>query len=68
MGNVESGVQTLYYGLGIIFMLGGVVAAYVKALQLRVGKQERDLKRIQTLCGRALRIEGIFERDEAGNS
>jgi hypothetical protein len=43
MGNVESGVQTLYYGLGIIFMLGGVVAAYVKALQLRVGKEEKDL-------------------------
>jgi hypothetical protein len=43
MGNVESGVQTLYYGLGIIFMLGGVVAPYVKALQLRVGKQEKDL-------------------------
>jgi hypothetical protein len=32
-GNVESGVQTLYYGLGSMF--GGVVAAYVKALQLR---------------------------------
>jgi hypothetical protein len=31
------------YGLGIIFMLGGVVAAYVKALQLRVGKQEKSL-------------------------
>ena len=25
------------------FMLGGVVAAYVKALQLRVGKQKKDL-------------------------
>jgi hypothetical protein len=43
VGSVESGVQTLYYGLGIIFMLGGVVAAYVKALQLRVGEQEREL-------------------------
>jgi hypothetical protein len=43
MSNVESGVQTLYYGLGIIFMLGGAVAAYVKALQLRVGKEEKDL-------------------------
>ena len=43
VGGVETGVQTLYYGLGIIFMLGGVVAAYVKALQLRVGKQEKDL-------------------------
>jgi hypothetical protein len=32
-----------YYGLGIIFMLGGVVAAYVKALQLRVGKEEKEL-------------------------
>jgi hypothetical protein len=30
MGNGESGVQTLYYGLGIVFMLGGAVAAYVK--------------------------------------
>ena len=43
MEHVETGVQTLYYGFGIIFMLGGVVAAYVKALQLRVGKQEKDL-------------------------
>jgi hypothetical protein len=43
MEHVETGVQTLYYGLGIIFMLGGVVAAYVKALQLRVGKQEKEL-------------------------
>jgi hypothetical protein len=43
MGNVENGVQTLYYGLGIIFMLGGAVAAYVRALQTRIGKQERDL-------------------------
>jgi hypothetical protein len=68
MGNVENGVQTLYYGLGIIFMLGGAVAAYVRALQTRVGKQERGPGRIQALCGRALRIEGIFERDEAGNS
>ena len=43
MERVETGVQTLYYGLGIIFMLGGAVAAYVKALQLRVGKQEKEL-------------------------
>ena len=43
MDHVEIGVQTLYYGLGIIFMLGGVIAAYVKALQLRVGKQEKEL-------------------------
>jgi hypothetical protein len=43
MGNVDSGVQTLYYGLAIIFMLGGVVAAYVEALQLRIGKQETAL-------------------------
>jgi hypothetical protein len=40
MGNVESGVQTLYYGLGIIFTLGGAVAAYVKRLQSRIGEQE----------------------------
>jgi hypothetical protein len=31
-GNFESGVQTLYYGLGIVSMLGGAVAAYVKSL------------------------------------
>jgi hypothetical protein len=43
MGNVENGVQTLSYGLGIIFMLGGAVAAYVRAPQTRIGKQERDL-------------------------
>ena len=43
MEHVETGVQTLYYGLGIIFMLGGVVAAYVKALQGRIGKQEKEL-------------------------
>jgi hypothetical protein len=41
MGNVESGVQTLYYGLGIVFMLGGAVTAYVKRLQGRVGEQEK---------------------------
>jgi hypothetical protein len=41
MSNVESGVQTLYYGLGIVFMLGGAVVAYVKALQSRIGKQEQ---------------------------
>jgi hypothetical protein len=43
MEHVETGVQTLYYGLGIIFMLGGVVTAYVRALQGRIGKQEREL-------------------------
>jgi len=43
MGNVESGVRTLYYGLGIIFMFGGAVVAYVKALQSRIGKQEQAL-------------------------
>jgi hypothetical protein len=32
MGNVESGVQTLYYSFGIVFMLGGPVAAHVKRL------------------------------------
>ena len=36
-------VETLYYGLGIIFMLGGVVAAYVRSLQGRIGKQEAAL-------------------------
>jgi hypothetical protein len=43
MGGVETGGQTLYYALVIIPMLGGAVRAYVKALQLRVGKQEKDL-------------------------
>ena len=43
MSNVESGVQTLYYGLGIVFMLGGAVVAYVKALQSRIGKQKQAL-------------------------
>ena len=43
MGNVESGVQTLYYGLGIIFMLGGVVTANAKALQVRIGRHEKEL-------------------------
>jgi len=36
-------VQTLYDGLGIILMLGGVVAADVEALQGRIGKQEKEL-------------------------
>jgi hypothetical protein len=40
VGGVETGVQTLCYGLGIIFMLGGVVTAYVKALQVRIGRHE----------------------------
>jgi hypothetical protein len=43
MEHVETGVQTLYYGLGIIFMLGGAVTAYVKTLQSRVGKREQAL-------------------------
>jgi hypothetical protein len=43
MEHVESDVQTLYYGLGIIFMLGGAVAAYVKRLQSRIGEQEKAL-------------------------
>jgi hypothetical protein len=42
-GGVETSVQTLYYVLAIVFMLGGAVTAYVRALQTRVGKQERDL-------------------------
>jgi hypothetical protein len=43
MEHVESGVQTLYYGLGIVFVLGGAVTAYVRALQCRIGKQEQAL-------------------------
>jgi hypothetical protein len=30
-----------FVSLGIIFMLGGTVVAYVKALQSRIGKQEQ---------------------------
>ena len=40
-------VQTLYYALGIIFMLGGAVAVYVKNLQGRIGKQEKELSDYQ---------------------
>jgi hypothetical protein len=38
-----AGVQTLYYGLEIIFMLGGVVAADVRSPQGRISKQEAPL-------------------------
>jgi hypothetical protein len=43
MDHVETGARTLYYGLGIVFMLGGAVTAYVKALQGRISKQEKEL-------------------------
>jgi hypothetical protein len=43
VGGMETGVQTLYYGLGIILMLGGVVTANVKALQVRFGRHEKEL-------------------------
>jgi hypothetical protein len=33
VGSVESGVQTLYYVFGIIFMPGWVGTAYVRRLQ-----------------------------------
>jgi hypothetical protein len=36
-------VQTLYYGLGIVFMLGGAVLACVRRLQSRIGDQEKAL-------------------------
>jgi len=39
----DRGADALYYGLGIIFMLGGAVAAYVKRLQSRVSDQEKSL-------------------------
>ena len=42
VGGIETGVQTLYYGLGIIFMLGGVVTASAKALQVRIGRHEKE--------------------------
>jgi hypothetical protein len=42
-GGVETGVQTLYDVLGIVFMLRGAVAAYVKGLRSRVGKMEKSL-------------------------
>jgi len=42
-GNITTGVEMLYYGLGNIFMLGGAVAAYVRALQGRICKLEAML-------------------------
>ena len=42
MEHVETVVQTLYYGLGIV-LFGGVVAAYVRALQGRISKQAAAL-------------------------
>jgi hypothetical protein len=63
MGNFESGAQTLYYGLGIISMLGGAVAAYVKRLQSWAGHQKKTLTEYKLHVG----LEGILERPEAGN-
>jgi hypothetical protein len=42
-GGVATVVQTLYYVLGIVFMLGGAVAAYVKGPQGLIGKMEKAL-------------------------
>ena len=35
--------NAVLYGLGIIFIPGGAVAAYVKNLQSRISKQEKEL-------------------------
>jgi hypothetical protein len=43
MGGLASSVMAIYYGLAIIFMLGGAVAAYVRNLQRRIGDQEKSL-------------------------
>jgi len=57
----------LYYGLGIVFMLGGAVVAYVKALQGGIGKQEKELVDYRLYAAEP-RIEGIPGRVEARNS
>ena len=66
MEHVETGVQTLYYGLGV--MLGGVESR-LRQESPRPHRQTRERAcRVQAICGRALRIEGIFGRDEEGDS
>ena len=67
MGNFESGAQTLYYGLGIISMLGGAVAAYVKRLQSWAGHQKKTLTEYKLYVAKHYGLEGILERPEAGN-
>ena len=49
--------------LGIISMLGGAVAAYVKRLQSWAGHQKKTLTEYKLHVG----LEGILERPEAGN-
>jgi hypothetical protein len=43
MGSITSSVMPTYYGLAIILMLGGAVAAYVRNLRRRIGDQEKSL-------------------------
>ena len=38
MGSITSSVMPTYYGLAIILMLGGAVAAYVRSLQRSLGE------------------------------
>jgi hypothetical protein len=58
-GNAESD------DLGIIFMLGGAVAAYVKRLQSRVSDQEKALGEFKLYV--AEHYAGVLERSEAGD-
>jgi hypothetical protein len=61
---MRCGVQTLSYRW-IVFMLGGVVVAYVKWLQ-KSHQATESVKQLSDVRGLALRIEGILERFEAG--
>jgi hypothetical protein len=63
--NVESGVRTLYYGLGIIFMLGGAGGGLHQGTARPDQQARKSAKRVSGVRGRAIRIEGILERAEA---
>jgi len=61
--HVETGVQVLYYGLGIIFMRGDALAGYVKRLQSRIGEQEKALSEFELYA----EFARVLERPGAGN-
>ena len=52
--NVESGVQTLYYGLGIIFMLGGAGGGLHQGTARPHQQARKSAKRVSGVRGRAL--------------
>jgi hypothetical protein len=47
-------------------MLGGVVTAYVKALQIRIGKQEKELSGYKLYVVERYASKEFLERDEKG--